>query len=198
MVQLEFHHANISPSLAGKNKDVVEIDPSQLGFEAAPLPSILSAPAEDEIQKTTGLGLVFPKHMALEIAVWEEGALKVMNGFAMFAKQMGLFDGHQNTWACPSWLEECNSPKLFTNSSQIGSFERKIRRLEVPWESSNAHSMFCGMEELGKLECGELLASSQAWRSPPILAMPSRPAAQRGTLLLSLQRDSAALLHPGS
>lgn len=43
---------------------------------------------------------------ALKIAVWEERCLKVMNGFAMFAKEMSSFDGHQNTWACPSWLEE--------------------------------------------------------------------------------------------
>ncbi|XP_071297941.1 phosphopantothenoylcysteine decarboxylase isoform X4 [Agelaius tricolor] len=44
--------------------------------------------------------------LALKIAAWAERCLKVMNGFAMFAKEMLSFDGHQNTWACPSWLEE--------------------------------------------------------------------------------------------
>lgn len=53
---------------------------------------------------------------ALKIAVWEGRWLKVTNGFAMFAKQMFSFDGHQNTWACPSWLEEWNSLKQLTNT----------------------------------------------------------------------------------
>lgn len=38
--------------------------PPKLGFGAPPLPSILPGPAENEIENTVVMGLVFPKRVA--------------------------------------------------------------------------------------------------------------------------------------
>ena len=73
----------------------------------------------------------FFSFQALKIAAWEEGDLAVMDGFAVFAKQMFSFYGHRTPGlALPGWKSEL--PQTCSQMvAQLAVSEKKLRRLEV-------------------------------------------------------------------